>query len=381
MANMHIINLAIKCKSATGDGTKIVCMNSDYVVRISVEDCGAFTNSSVKKLIIRHDREYQEVPIVEVEEYGRTYLQAVLPPLSRWDFVDLGVCGKETDSSDAVPTYTSTPARFACDKSVLCGTVVRFSDPTLMSIKITENGTYAAGEHAVDGFSEVNVQVAGGATEKVATDLGMANGDQIILPSKTGLAMSEVVIYKPVSLKPENIVKDVNIGGVVGTFEKRFTETSVSLDGEYTPPEGFDGFSKVVVNVAKNNRERTMRVGQSFKYTYSELGSIYAVVDVSAPQIVQYADDGRALTITAKAIGSCIVKVTKMHTDSKSIIDIIYFDVDVTTTGDITMPVEVSSESEMMRYLERGVAGGVLKYVGTTTDTFTKNSYYLLEEA
>jgi hypothetical protein len=372
---MHIINLTIKCKNATGDSTKIVCMNSDYVVRLTTEDCGTFTNATVKKLVVRYGREYREVDIKNVTIEDETFLQATLPPIERADYVDLGVCGKETDDENAVPVYSSTSARFHCDKSILSGAVIKFSDPTLTSLKVIENGTYKAGDHASDGFHTVEVSVAGGNTEMRQVDLAMSEGDQEIYPTKTGYAMSKVRVRKPDTLTPENIVKDVDIGGVVGTFEKKFTEQNIFLDGEYTPPEGYDGFSKVTVSVGKSSREKVMRVGQTFSYQYNTS----ATVEMSQSGIVQYADSGAMITFTALALGTCMVTITDYNA-SRDIVNVVYYEVDVTATGDVTLPIEVSSPSEMNEYLERGATGGILKYVGDTTDTFKKNSYYLIEE-
>lgn len=45
----------------------------------------------------------------------------------------------------------------------------------------------------------------------------MASGNQIIAPDE-GYSLSEVTIAKPGTLIPDNIKKDVNIGGVVGTM-------------------------------------------------------------------------------------------------------------------------------------------------------------------
>lgn len=54
--------------------------------------------------------------------------------------------------------------------------------------------------------------------EEVVTPLNMADGDMMVLPTD-GKAISKVVIQKPETLVSENIAKDVDIGGVVGTLE------------------------------------------------------------------------------------------------------------------------------------------------------------------
>lgn len=49
-------------------------------------------------------------------------------------------------------------------------------------------------------------------------NLSMASGNQVITPDD-GYTLSEVTVTKPSTLIPDNIKKDVNIGGVVGTAE------------------------------------------------------------------------------------------------------------------------------------------------------------------
>lgn len=49
-------------------------------------------------------------------------------------------------------------------------------------------------------------------------DLSMASGDQVIIPDEE-YSLSKVTVTKPDTLIPDNIKKDVDIGGVVGTME------------------------------------------------------------------------------------------------------------------------------------------------------------------
>lgn len=49
-------------------------------------------------------------------------------------------------------------------------------------------------------------------------DLNMATGNQIVLPDE-GMTLSSATIIKPDTMIPENIKKDVNIGGVIGAYE------------------------------------------------------------------------------------------------------------------------------------------------------------------
>lgn len=69
------------------------------------------------------------------------------------------------------------------------------------------------------------VEVAGvtgefiGDTEEATVELALADGNQVVSPSADGKVISKVTIVKPETLVPENIAKDVDIGGVVGTME------------------------------------------------------------------------------------------------------------------------------------------------------------------
>ena len=226
---MHIINLSIKCKTAVGDGTKVVCMNSDYKVRIQSEDCGTFLQSPVKKLIIRHGKEYAETDITEVVENGQTFLQAPLPPIEWADYIYLGVCGKPDDNPDTTPTYTSTPAKYACDNSVLNGVVILKKDPTLAPLDVATNGVYNAPDSGVDGFHSVNVHIPLPSEEHRTVRLFMADGDQVIDPSYATYLMSKVTLLKPDTLCSENIRSGVNIGGIIGSYEVKDYDGAVTI--------------------------------------------------------------------------------------------------------------------------------------------------------
>lgn len=53
--------------------------------------------------------------------------------------------------------------------------------------------------------------------EEKTVSLEMADGDQIVTPTKEGTLLSKVTIEKPSALVPENIVAGANIGGVEGS--------------------------------------------------------------------------------------------------------------------------------------------------------------------
>ena len=57
-----------------------------------------------------------------------------------------------------------------------------------------------------------------GDTEEKTVALNFANGAQTVKPSAAGKVLSAVNILKPTTLLPENIAKDINIAGIIGTF-------------------------------------------------------------------------------------------------------------------------------------------------------------------
>ena len=60
-------------------------------------------------------------------------------------------------------------------------------------------------------------------------NLSMASGNQVIAPDE-GYSLSEVTVVKPSTLIPENIKKNVDIGGVVGTMAYTPSGTGTSVD-------------------------------------------------------------------------------------------------------------------------------------------------------
>ena len=89
--------------------------------------------------------------------------------------------------------------------------------PKLQTKTITANGKVTPDENYV-GLKEVTVNVPGKEEEAKEVDLAMASGNQTITPT-SGKVLSQVVVKKPATMLPENIKKDVNIGGVTGTLE------------------------------------------------------------------------------------------------------------------------------------------------------------------
>ena len=141
--------------------------------------------------------------------------------------------------------------------------------PTESSQTAVESGKYTTGA----------VTVAAVPSETKTVDLNMASGNQVVSAS-SGKWMTSVTVNKPATLLPENIKKDVNISGVVGTMESGggkggdynivqtndgdncslaitdantfvLTTKTITENGTYNASaDNADGYSQVTVNVA-----------------------------------------------------------------------------------------------------------------------------------
>ena len=88
-------------------------------------------------------------------------------------------------------------------------------------VTITQNGTTEiTADSSYDGMSKATIttNVPSTPTEEKTVALSMASGNQVITPT-SGKVLSKVTITKPSTMLATNIKKDVNIGGVVGTYE------------------------------------------------------------------------------------------------------------------------------------------------------------------
>ena len=132
---------------------------------------------------------------------------------------DEGYCGLDsvTVAVPATPTEEKT-----VDLAMASGNQVISPDAgkNLSKVTVTKPSTLVAGNiktgvsiGGVTGTLEAKKE-----EETKTVDLAMASGNQTITPT-SGKVLSQVVVKKPATMLPENIKKDVNIGGVTGTLE------------------------------------------------------------------------------------------------------------------------------------------------------------------
>ena len=89
--------------------------------------------------------------------------------------------------------------------------------------------------------------------QEKTTDLSMLNGNQIVSPD-SGKVLSKVTITKPTTLTPENIKKNIEIGGVVGTLEEAKPEQEKTANAtnskQIISPDNGKTLSSVIVEAA-----------------------------------------------------------------------------------------------------------------------------------
>lgn len=100
--------------------------------------------------------------------------------------------------------------------------------PKLQSKKVATNGSVVADE-GYCGLDSVIVAVPATPTQEKTVDLAMASGDQII-PPDAGKNLSKVTVKKPATFVAENIKTGVSIGGVTGTLEVKKDEEAKTVD-------------------------------------------------------------------------------------------------------------------------------------------------------
>lgn len=119
------------------------------------------------------------------------------------------------DKSGTEQTYDYKKVSFRTPTE---GETAEFIFPNFAELEVTENGEYTVPE-GVDGYTKVKANVpVPTLLEKLEVPLDFSNGD-MSFEAEAGTAVKSAIIKKPETLIPENIAKDVEIAGIVGTHE------------------------------------------------------------------------------------------------------------------------------------------------------------------
>lgn len=152
--------------------------------------------------------------------------------------------------------------------------------------------------------------------EGVVVELAMSDGDQTI-QAPEGYLVKEATIKKPETLLPENIRKNENVAGIVGTFEGNFIE-NVEItpdfsegDQTFSAPDGY-GVKSGVIKKPENLLPENIKDGENvagivgthkgggemndenllnFAYTIDTQESYISVIAMNAERIIETSSD------------------------------------------------------------------------------------------
>lgn len=166
--------------------------------------------------------------------------------------------------------------------------------------------------------------------EAKTVELAMASGDQIIPPT-SGKVLSQVIVKKPATMLPENIKKDVNIGGVTGTLEPQTaptlqtkTVTPTKSQQNIAADSGYDGLSSVIVNAIPDNYvipTGTVNITANGTHDVSGKASVVVAVPSSQPTLnaPTIAINDKTLTITNPASNGNFVTKFKVFSNGTAL--------------------------------------------------------------
>lgn len=158
-----------------------------------------------------------------------------------------------------------------------------------------------------------------------SADLSMAEGNQILIPEE-GKLFSKVTVNKPSTLLPENIKKDITIGGVKGTLNPQPTLQSKSLtptdiQQTVTADSSYYGLSSVIVRAIPSNYivpSGSLSITANGTYNIKTYESVSVSVPSVQPQLnaPTLTLEGSNLTITNPSTNGGFVTTFKLFDGS-----------------------------------------------------------------
>ena len=208
------------------------------------------------------------------------------------------------EAEQATPVITVSSTGLITAKSaqtagyVSDGTKSATRQLTTQSAKSVTPSTSSQTAVASGRYTTGNVTVAAVPTETKTVELSMASGNQTISRS-TNKFMTSVTVEKPSTLIPENIKKDIVIGGVVGTYEGSGGGGSGSGSYDINVTENSDGGQNLAITDATSKTSIVTIIGlgdENIQVAYTNSSG--------SPTALVYAAESQVLTALK---GSCIL--------------------------------------------------------------------------
>jgi hypothetical protein len=260
MKTLHII-VADKVASYRQRDGYIVCGNSDYQVEFTFSPEWDAYERKIARFIWRGKP-------VDVEFSGTV---CPVPIVANTEQLEVGVYVEKLS--------TTTSAVIPCRLSVLCnskteaeGTVViPEGAPVLVEKTFNANGEYPATNYGADGFSKVKINVPSEIPDGYIKPTGT-----IDITGKDNNKTVDVTQFANAK---------VNIP--TGSGEITLQEKTATENGEVTADEGYDGLSKVIVNVQSEEAElNDIHIDHNGDYEATAFGwDGFSFVSVNVPSV------------------------------------------------------------------------------------------------
>lgn len=230
---MKTLNISVNNKKAIFSKREgeIVCGNTDYRIRFIFDSEWDSYEEKTARFI--WNGQYREI------HFKGEYCP--VPVIDNTELLEVGVYVENL--------ATTTSAKILCQRSILCGDAREAVLNLIHGETFYANGTYKP--MGADGFGTVTVAVPG--------------AEQMPKQTKGALIMEN----GPVTFEPDEgyLLERVDINVYV---EPKLQEKTVTENGEVTMDEGFDGMSKVIVNVKQDRAAVPAGTYNMVQFLYGE---------------------------------------------------------------------------------------------------------------
>lgn len=300
----------------------------------------------------------------------------------------VGVNNINVVNADYTPTFSGNSVTLALSNPSGNVTINITASEGDFEFNITSNGTttLATENTYVEHDIVFKVNVPSTQSEEIAVGLNFYTGNQVINATGDKL-LSKVTILKPTAFLPENIKKDISLGGIVGTYEGLIPDgTAVASNVRAGKTFYGSGTSKLTGTMQDYTGATTIgsngTINTAGKYMPSNI-----VINVPNP------------TLSGNALASQVLKGQKFYSNSYTLLtgtmETYSGTTYVTSSGvlstsgkymnsDITVEFadipQVSTSAEMDAKLNENNVSLYFKYTGTTDDKYTNGDIYQVQD-